>query len=227
MKDTHYEEFCNRMKIYRKRLGYNQTELGEMLGISQNDYSKRENGLIMVSYDNMLTLHQLGMDIDELVSGTSHNLNTKELDFIINDCADDDLKNTLMRILAECIKYYRAKDKKIKKNQKADEFLDFALKQWNDFSMLEYVRLQTNYSQETMSEILGITRKKYRKYEKEFIYPDADTLVQMYNIYKCRPSLYLNLYDRRYYAIQNMWVNFDDVQKEKIIKIMKIVKTML
>ena len=44
MNSTHYEDFCSRMKNYRKRLGYNQTEMGKKLGISQDDYSKRENG---------------------------------------------------------------------------------------------------------------------------------------------------------------------------------------
>ena len=34
-----------------------------------NDYSKRENGLIMISYDNLKKLQEIGMDIDELVSG--------------------------------------------------------------------------------------------------------------------------------------------------------------
>ena len=53
MNSTHYEDFCSRMKNYRKRLGYNQTEMGKKLGISQDDYSKRENGHIIVSFNNM------------------------------------------------------------------------------------------------------------------------------------------------------------------------------
>ena len=69
MNNTRYEDFCNRMRVYRKRLGYNQADIGKELGISQNDYSKRENGLIMISYDNLKKLQEIGMDIDELVSG--------------------------------------------------------------------------------------------------------------------------------------------------------------
>ena len=42
-------------------------------------------------------------------------------------------------------------------------------------SAKHYVRHETHYSQEVMSEKLGLTRKKYRKYEKEIMYPDADT----------------------------------------------------
>ena len=48
------------------------------------------------------------------------------------------------------------------------------------------------------------------------MYPDADTLVQMYNLYKCRPSMYLNMYDRRYYAMQRIWVDFSKEQKDKV-----------
>lgn len=47
MNSTHYEDFCSRMKNYRKRLGYNQTEMGKKLGISQDDYSKREMGILL------------------------------------------------------------------------------------------------------------------------------------------------------------------------------------
>ena len=189
MNNTRYEDFCNRMRVYRKRLGYNQADIGKELGISQNDYSKRENGLIMISYDNLKKLQEIGMDIDELVSGKRDDIDTKDLDELISDCESEELKDMTMRMVAECIKYYRVNDTKNKDNDtQNDRMFDFMLKQWDDFSMLEYVRHETHYSQEVMSEKLGLTRKKYRKYEKEIMYPDADTLVQMYNLYKCRPA---------------------------------------
>ena len=179
MNNTRYEDFCNRMRVYRKRLGYNQADIGKELGISQNDYSKRENGLIMISYDNLKKLQEIGMDIDELVSGKRDDIDTKDLDELISDCESEELKDMTMRMVAECIKYYRVNDTKNKDNDtQNDRMFDFMLKQWDDFSMLEYVRHETHYSQEVMSEKLGLTRKKYRKYEKEIMYPDADTLVQ-------------------------------------------------
>ena len=73
MNNTRYEDFCNRMRVYRKRLGYNQADIGKELGISQNDYSKRENGLIMISYDNLKKLQEIGMDIDELAQWVEAN----------------------------------------------------------------------------------------------------------------------------------------------------------
>ena len=97
-----------------------------------------------------------------------------------------------------------------------DVLLDYMLKQWDGFSMLEYVRTVLHYSQDTMSEKLCLPRKKYRKYEKEQEYPDAEALVRMYNLYNCRPSMYLNMYDRRYYAMQRIWVDFSKEQKDKI-----------
>ena len=168
MNNTRYEDFCNRMRVYRKRLGYNQADIGKELGISQNDYSKRENGLIMISYDNLKKLQEIGMDIDELVSGKRDDIDTKDLDELISDCESEELKDMTMRMVAECIKYYRVNDTKNKDNDtQNDRMFDFMLKQWDDFSMPEYVRHETHYSQEVMSEKLGLTRKKYRKYEKE------------------------------------------------------------
>ena len=53
MDSMHYEDLCERMKNYRKKLGFNQTEMGKRLGISQDDYSKRENGHIIISFKNI------------------------------------------------------------------------------------------------------------------------------------------------------------------------------
>ena len=147
MNNTRYEDFCNRMRVYRKRLGYNQADIGKELGISQNDYSKRENGLIMISYDNLKKLQEIGMDIDELVSGKRDDIDTKDLDELISDCESEELKDMTMRMVAECIKYYRVNDTKNKDNDtQNDRMFDFMLKQWDDFSMLEYVRHETHYS---------------------------------------------------------------------------------
>ena len=204
MNNTRYEDFCNRMRVYRKRLGYNQADIGKELGISQNDYSKRENGLIMISYDNLKKLQEIGMDIDELVSGKRDDIDTKDLDELISDCESEELKDMTMRMVAECIKYYRVNDTKNKDNDtQNDRMFDFMLKQWDDFSMLEYVRHETHYSQEVMSEKLGLTRKKYRKYEKEIMYPDADTLVQMYTLPQILPYYLQELLS--YLPSNNVW----------------------
>ena len=228
MNSTHYEDFCDRMKQYRKKLGYNQTEIGKKLGISQNDYSKRENGIIMVSYNNMKSLQELGMDIDVLVCGVKPNVNTQDLDEIISECHDDSRKDIVMRMIAESIMYYRNIDiRRGSEVTEADDLLSFVIKEWDDFSMLEYVRNVTHYSQDVMSKMLGVTRKKYRKYEKEQLYPDADILVQMYNIYNCRPSMYLNIYDRRYYAIQNIWMEVKQEQKDRVIRMVYAIKDIL
>ena len=62
---------------------------------------------------------------------------------------------------------------------------------------------------------------------EEIMYPDADTLVQMYNLYKCRPSMYLNMYDRRYYVMQNVWMELDDNQRDRILRMVKAIKNII
>lgn len=227
MNSTHYEDFCSRMKNYRKRLGYNQTEMGKKLGISQDDYSKRENGHIIVSFNNMKSLHENGIDIDELVCGKSSNVSTEELDIVMSEY-DDSTRPFAMKIIAESIMHYRHLEI-MSGRQVTDEdrLLDYMLKQWDEFTMLEYVRTVMHYSQDTMLSKLYVTRKKYRKYEKEIIYPDADTLVNMYNVYNYRPSMYLNLYDRRYYVMQRIWMEFNDEQKNKVMRMGNMMKEIL
>lgn len=159
MNSTHYEDFCSRMKNYRKRLGYNQTEMGKKLGISQDDYSKRENGHIIVSFNNMKSLHENGIDIDELVCGKSSNVSTEELDIVMSEY-DDSTRPFAMKIIAESIMHYRHLEI-MSGRQVTDEdrLLDYMLKQWDEFTMLEYVRTVMHYSQDTMSSKLYVTRK--------------------------------------------------------------------
>ncbi len=227
MDSMHYEDLCERMKNYRKRLGYNQTEMGKKLGISQDDYSKRENGHIIISFNNIKSLQKLGIDIDELVCGSKDNVHTDDLDSLMSEY-DDESKPFVMKIIAESIMYYRNQEvingKKITQD---DMLLDYMLKQWDGFSMLQYVRTVLHYSQDTMCEKLYLPRKRYRRYEKEQEYPDAETLVHMYNIYNCRPSMYLNVYDRRYYAMQRIWVNFSQEYKDKVKQMGCAVKNIL
>ena len=227
MSGTQYDEFCNRMRNYRKRLGYNQTQMGKALGMSQDDYCKREKGHTIVSYGNLKSLQELGVDIDELVSGSRQDIDTADLDELIEGY-DDDRKTTVMRMIAEMILFYRKLDiKNGTQSTKEDRLLNYVIKQWDEFSMLEYVRYSMHYSQDIMSSKLCVTQKKYRQYEKELIYPDADTLLNMYNVYSCRPSLYLNIYDRRYYAIQCMWVHTGKEQKDKVIQVASEIKKTL
>ena len=40
----------------------------------------------MISYDNLKKLQEIGMDIDELVSGKRDDIDTKDLDELISDC---------------------------------------------------------------------------------------------------------------------------------------------
>lgn len=227
MNSMHYEDCRNRLRAYRKKLGYNQTQMGEILGISQDDYSKRENGRIIISFSNIKSLQMLGMDVDELVCGNRDNIVTTELDNIMSGYKEDD-KTFVMKVIAESIMYYR--NSEIKKNGNItndDLLLDYMLKQWDHFSMLEYVRSFYHYSQDTMSEILCLPRKRYRLYEKEQEYPDAETLVHMYNIYNCRPSMYLNMYDRRYYIMQRIWVSFNEEHKDKVKRMGTAIKGIL
>ena len=111
-----------------------------------------------------------------MVCGSKNDVHTEDLDIIMNEY-DDSSKPFAMKIIAESIMHYRNNDILRGKNVTDDDvLLDYMLKQWDGFSMLEYVRTVLHYSQDTMSEKLCLPRKKYRKYEKEQEYPDAEAL---------------------------------------------------
>ncbi len=70
--------FAERVKVLRKKLGLNQTELAEQLGISQTAYSKYERGLSEPTLETLLKLTEIGqVTLDWFLRGKEDSI-TKE-----------------------------------------------------------------------------------------------------------------------------------------------------
>lgn len=52
---------------------------------------------------------------------------------------------------------------------------------------------------------------------KEKIYPDAETLVSLYNMSEYRPTLFMNLQDRKIQIIKSVWCIFPAEDKRKML----------
>jgi len=39
--------------------------------------------------------------------------------------------------------------------------------------------------------------------------------------------MYLNMYDRRYYVMQNVWMELDDNQRDRILRMVKAIKNII
>ncbi len=58
-----------KVKFFREKQGYSQEKLAYHLGIEQSQYSRRENGQVKFSIDEVVAISKiLNLDISELVS---------------------------------------------------------------------------------------------------------------------------------------------------------------
>ena len=62
------KEIGSRIKLVQKTVGYSNREMGELLNISEIQYSKLLRGISQVSEDKFLILHrELGVSLDFLL----------------------------------------------------------------------------------------------------------------------------------------------------------------
>lgn len=64
-----YMTVFEKVKFFREKQGYSQEKLAYQLGIEQSQYSRRENGQVKFSIDEVVAISKiLNLDISELVS---------------------------------------------------------------------------------------------------------------------------------------------------------------
>jgi transcriptional regulator with XRE-family HTH domain len=64
-----YMTVFEKVKFFREKQGYSQEKLAYHLGIEQSQYSRRENGQVKFSIDEVVAISKiLNLDISELVS---------------------------------------------------------------------------------------------------------------------------------------------------------------
>ena len=94
----------------------------------------------------------------------------------------------------------------------------------DEFSMILYVRKKFHLSQVAMADELGVGIKKYRKLEKELIYPDAELLFVLWQKSGCPPVLFLDICDRELYIIELFCNMLSGEQKMRIETIIRDVE---
>ncbi len=214
-----YTDVLKRLVMYRKSLGLIQTELAEKVGIGQEQYSYIENGSVKISGHLLLEFMKVGFGTDELIAGRSYSYEADDLDRAINTIDTEENKNFALKLLAELIVDKSRHRREHMNGETADnmEMLDALSQSWNDFSMTQFVRTRLSLSQIEMAERLGLGIKKYRELERETIYPDAETLLSLYNMSNYQPMLFMNMSDRKIQIIKSIWCIFTPAEKEKLL----------
>ena len=199
-----YDEMLKRLQAYRKSLGLKQRQICKTVGVTQEQYSYLENGLVKLTDDNLKALYGIGLDLDYLITGKEYDYTAEDLDILLSEF-EESHKDFVMKMIAEVIveKWSRGSLRQDMPEEalKNVHLLSAALQSWDRFSMVEFVREDSNFSQFDMMQKLGIGIKKYRALEKEERYPDAELLLNLYSMSGYPPAMFMNISDRRLLAI--------------------------
>lgn len=219
-----YDEMLKRLQAYRKSLGLKQRQICKTVGVTQEQYSYLENGLVKLTDDNLKALYSIGLDLDYLITGKEYDYAAEDLDILLSEF-EESHKDFVMKMIAEVIveKWSRGSLGQDMSDEalKNVHLLSAALQSWDRFSMVEFVREDSNFSQFDMMQKLGIGIKKYRALEKEERYPDAELLLNLYSMSGYPPAMFMNISDRRLLAIKTIWIMLKTKEKKDIIKAVK------
>lgn len=224
-----YDDVLGRLHECRKRSGLTQEQMGEQLGMKQEQYSYLERGESRISDNNLRVFHKMGWNIDYIITGKTYVQDCRELKHIFKEF-DESERTAAMKFPAELLvnrvrKYDSGQDTAI--DTKYIDLLDSLTTYWETFSMVHFVRSRMDISQIEMANQIGVGIKKYRDYEREIRYPDAEMLLQFYNMSGYQPTLFLDVTDRRFLAMNYVW-NMLNPEDRKIVKyLMRYIKMLL
>lgn len=225
-----YQDVLKRMTAYRKKIGATQKQIGEKLGLSQEQYSYLENGITKITDKNLKELLRTGWNIDYIITGIEYKNDRAELDDVFVDFHDKETKEFVMKLLAEVLLQKGRTACWAEQNEEAKRSLDLLeaiIKSWDDFSMILFVREHLQLSQILMAERIGVGIKKYREIERENRYPDAEMLLTFYNMSGYQPILFMNFYDRRLMSIKQVWKLLSQKEKTEMLEFIHWIKEVL
>lgn len=203
-----YQEVLQRLTEYRKISGMTQEQLGARIELSQEQYSYLENGITRITDKNLKAFFDMGWDIDYLITGKRFDYDVMVYDYEFNCFMKDKDVFFHTKLPAELIAERVCRYDGINRsrfNMGDIDLLVGMLKSWDNFLMLRFVRERLKISQIDMAERIGIGIKKYREIEREIRYPDAEILLDFYEMSGYRPTLFMNFYDRKQMMINVMW----------------------
>lgn len=225
-----YDEVLVRLEEFRKKANYTQEQMGEILGIKQEQYSYIQKGYSKLSDKHLNVLYKLGWNIDYLITGRVFYQDTQMVEKLFKTFEKEErataMKYYPSELLMQRVFHYNDIEVDSEKRRYLDMFSEM-LKNWDDFSMLRFVRGQMKMNQSDMAERVGVGIKKYRALERESRYPDAEMLANLFVATGYEPSLFLNLSDRRLLALSHVYELLKPEDKKCAVRLMYYVKVLM
>ncbi|MCM1466741.1 MAG: helix-turn-helix transcriptional regulator [Alistipes sp.] len=212
-----YEYVLKRLAEFRKSLDLTQVEMAEKLNISQEQYSYLENGKVKITAEMLRSFSKMGLSVNYLITGREERGDKSRFAGMFETVRDEEYKKKMKRLMVYLLNliFISGAPERVNEKDGGQDLLRYLEKCGDDFSMILYVRTKFHLSQIAMADELGVGIKKYRKLEKELIYPDAELLFVLWQKSGCPPILFLDICDRELYIIDLFWNMLSEEQTAK------------
>lgn len=217
---NHYEEFLKRLVQYRTQLNLTQEKISRELGITQSQLSKQELGKTIMTYKSLVKLMNMGWDVDYLFTGKSSVRKSSKLTALLEGAGTTERKSLLEFIAWALCKGISQSSQELSTEEKCEiSILKMMSGKGADESIMYEIRRLSGEVQLSMAEKLGVNIKKYRALEKRKIYPDAELLLEIYEVTGCKPSLFLTTERIENRIIDDLWSRIAPKKKKEILVI--------
>lgn len=190
--DSKYQNVLRRLKEEREKLNLTQRLLCYRMKMLQSHYSRAESGSKRFSFYEIKGL--CTSDVDVLYVFTGKRAPEDEGLSELRGCGAEELVcylNTLY-VLAKAVGSQDEGNAAFEAVRKQLEYIQSGNGSAGDQNnIFYYVRIQRDYTQQKMADMLGIDIKKLRELENGRILPDSEMIWKMYDLFQVSPAFIL------------------------------------
>lgn len=190
--DSKYQNVLSRLKEEREKLNLTQRLLCYRMKMLQSHYSRAESGNKRFSYYEIKGLCTSDVDVLYVFTGKKA-ADEKELSEL-QECDAEELMCYLniLYALAKAVKPSDERENAFGAIRKQLEFIQCGNGSAGAKNNIFYrVRIQKDYTQQKMANLLGVDIKKLRELENGRILPDSEMIWKMYDLFRVSPAFIL------------------------------------
>lgn len=217
-----YIKFCERLRKERIRVNFSQSEIGQLLRMSQSHYSKVELGTRRLTYYETQYLCETETDVYYIFSGERCNI---ERESFLLECTFEELL-CYLEILCVLLVCLNSNKMIMLTNSiyKRIENIQHALMPCKKGKTLFYkLRRGLSYNQMKMADLLEVDVKKLRAMESGKIMPDSEIIWRMSEVFYIPYALLLKDKKGLVCEISSLLKFVDEDKRKDILNGMKFI----
>lgn len=186
---TTYNDALIRLKEERCRLALSQNDMARYIHVNQSNYSKVEQGLRRLSYNELTCLCDTAVDMHYVFIGQRGNSYYLEK---LKDCSYSEAICYLNMIHSVVVLGgNKEANKELKNIYERAQYIPLLEENQHSKNIWRILRYYMNWQQQKMADKLGIDVKKLRDLENGRSMPDGELLCRVYEVFGIPPTLML------------------------------------